>query len=253
MKELVSVIIPVLNPDLNPVQEKILHHCLESLANYPIVFITYKEADLSIIREHKQDIDVVYFSKEYFESRKALGRLFLMEDFYHQFSWASYLLIHELNSWVVKDELYYWCKSGYDFLKAGPVINRQGIVQDFFRSISRITGLSKIEKQSLDSSFQDNGLYLCLVERMIATLKNKQKTAYHYRHHDDLQNSDAIFWEIEANRFWQNLRKPTSIVQNYFGQHAGNQIVNLIESKEKLPFAFTGVNSTNIDHLPYFK
>lgn len=133
MKELVSVIIPVLDPNLNPTEERILHHCLEALANYPIVFITFEKADLSIIREHQKEIDVVYFPKEYFQSRETLGKLFLMEDFYHQFSWASFLLIHELNSWVIKDELYYWCKSGYDYLKAAPVSKKQGSFQNFLK------------------------------------------------------------------------------------------------------------------------
>lgn len=253
MKELVSVIIPVLDPDLSPTQERILHHCLEALHSYPIVFITFEKADLSIIKDHQKDIDVIYFPKEYFQSRQTLAKLFLMEDFYHQFSWANFLLIHELNSWIIKDELYHWCKQGYDYLKAGPVTQRQSSAEGFFNSITRIAGLNHTQKQVLGNSFQDNGLYLCLVERMITTLKSKQKTAYHYRHNDSLPNRDALFWEIEANRFWPNLRKPTKVVQNYFSRYADNQIVYHSELKDKLPFALTGVNSTNINDLPYFK
>ena len=106
MKELVSVIIPILEPDLSPTQERILHHSLEMLANYPIIFITFQTADLSIVREHQNEIDVVYFPKEYFQSRESLAKLYLMPDFYERFSWSSFLLIHELNSWVLKDELH---------------------------------------------------------------------------------------------------------------------------------------------------
>jgi len=253
MKELVSIIIPVPDPNLNPTQERILHHCLEALAKYPVIFITFEKADLGIIKEHKSDIDVIYFSKDYFQSRQTLAKLFLMEDFYHQFSWASFLLIHELNSWVVKDELFHWCKQGYDYLKAAPIQKNQGVFQDFFSGISKIAGLDQTTKQNIGNGFQDNGLYLCLVERMIATLQSKQKTAYQYRHNDDLLNRDAVFWEIEANRFWPDLRKPTPVVQNYFAQYADSQIIYPSVSKEKLPFALTGVNSTNIEGLPYFK
>ena len=250
MKELVTVIVPILDPNLNPVQERLLHHCLEVLTKYPIIFITYSNADLSIIREHRENIDVIYFPKEYFESRQSLARLLLMEDFYDQFSWSGYLLIHELNSWVVKDELYYWCKQGYDYLKAAPVISRKdsGLTNPF----ARISGLDNSQKQELGNGFKDNGIYLCLVERMVNTLKNKQKVAYQYRHQIEFTPSDAIFWEIEANRFWTNLRKPSGIVQNFFAQHI-DQMNNLkIITKEKLPFAVTGINTTNIDFLPLF-
>ena len=48
-----------------------------------------------------------------------------MEEFYERFNWADYLLIHELNSWIVKDELKYWCNQGYDFLKAAPVFENE--------------------------------------------------------------------------------------------------------------------------------
>ena len=253
MKELVSVIIPVPNPDLSPTQERILHHCLEALANYTIIFVTFEKADLGIIKDHRKDIDVIYFPKEYFQSRQTLAKLFLMEDFYEQFSWANFLLMHELNSWIIKDELHHWCKQGYDYLKAAPITKNKSVNTDFVSGISQFAGLNSTQKQSLGNSFQDNGLYLCLVERMIKILKSKEKTAYQYRHNNELSNRDSVFWEIEANRFWPNLRKPSRIVQNYFAQYADNQIINKLNIKEKLPFALTGINSTNIDGLPYFK
>jgi len=252
MKELVSVIIPIPDPNLSPTQERLLHHSIEALGRYPIIFITYPNADLSIIKEHKEDIDVIYFPKEYFVSRQALSKLLLMEDFYDQFSWSSYLLVHELNSWVVKDELYYWCKQGYDYLKAAPVIETEHKKSDFAKSLTQISGLSVIQKQVLGNNFQDNGLYLCLIERMISTLKSKQKVAYQYRHQDEFSNSDSVFWEIEANRFWPSLRKPSPIVQSYFAQHIDNIYPATKSTNPKLPFAYTGVNNRNIEALPFF-
>jgi hypothetical protein len=252
MKELVSIVIPIPEPDLSPMQERMLHHCLEALARYPVIFITFDNADLSIIREHKQDIDVVYFPKEYFESRETLAKLFLMEDFYDRLSWADYLLIHELNSWVVKDELYYWCKQGYDYIKASPVAIDQSQVHLSSRLVSGITGLTQAEKLQAGRYFQDNGLYLCKVQKMIETLKGKQKIAYQYRHQDDLINRDAVFWETETNRFWPQLQIPTRIVRNYFAKSVLDPSLDLSLSKEKLPFALTGINSKNITGMPYF-
>lgn len=246
MKELVSVIVPILDPQINPTEERLLHHCLKTLEKYPVIFIAYEGADLSIVKEHNEDIDVIYFPKKYFQSRAALAGLLLMEDFYDRFSWCDFLLIHELNSWVVRDELYYWCKQGYDYLKAGPMeddnIKRLGGI------ISRISGLKEDEKRLFGQAYANNGIYLCRIERMINTIKAKQKEVYQYRHSEDFSNADSVFWEMEANRFWPHLRKPTNIVRNHFAMDAAN--INL---NKTLPFALTGISKENIHHLPYFK
>jgi hypothetical protein len=222
-----------------------LHHALQVLSDYTIIFIAGEGADLSVVREHAEHIDVVSFPRRFFESRAHLGQLFLMSDFYDRFNWCDFLLIHELNSWVVRDELHYWCKQGYDYLKAEPILpnadNAPGMLK-------RITGLSDEEKRLYGSGYADNGLYLCLIERMTATLKSKQRIAHQYRHAANLPNPDSLFWEIEANRFWPHLRKPTDIVRSHFVQ-------NSVQYKEgtMVPFAFTGITRSNIHELPYFK
>ncbi|NIJ53354.1 DUF5672 family protein [Dyadobacter arcticus] len=245
MKELVSVLIPILNPQINPTEEKMLHHCLATLYKYPLIFITFEGADLSIIKEHNEEIDVIYFPKKYFRSRDHLASLFLLEDFYERFNWCDFLLVHELNSWVIKDELYYWCKQGYDYIKAAPVFQSGKQVNDDF--LSRVTGLKEDEKRAFGQGYTDNGLYLCQIEHMTKTLKSKKKEAYQYRN-NDLIHADSVFWDIEANRFWPYLRKPTAIVRQHFAQNAIN-----FNGAKSLPFALTGISRANIQYAPYFK
>lgn len=241
MKELVTVIVPILEPQINPTEEKLLHHALQILADYPIVFVAGEGADLSVVREHAEHIDVVHFPKHFFESRQHLGQLLLMADFYDHFNWCDFLLIHELNSWVVKDELHYWCKQGYDYLKAKPSLPDPGILK-------RISGLSGEEKQLYGAGYANNGLYLCRIERMTAALKGKRGVAHQYRHNANLPNADSVFWDLEANRFLPHLRKPTDIVRSHFAQF-GVQYQNAATS----PFALTGISRDNIHEIPYFK
>jgi hypothetical protein len=245
MKELVTVIIPVLEPQINPTEEKLLHHALDILAEYPVIFVAGEGADLSIVREHAENIDVVYFPRQFFESRQHLGQLFLMSDFYERFNWCDFLLIHELNSWIVKDELHYWCKQGYDYYKTGPAFANAG---DAPGMLKRISGLSQEEKRLYGSGYADNGLYLCRIERMTATLKSKRRLAHDYRHNPNLPNADSVFWDLEANRFLPHLRKPTDIVRSHFAQY-GVQYQN----GTTLPFALTGISHDNIHEIPYFK
>ena len=246
MKELVSVIIPILNPQINPTEEKLLHHCLETLSNYPLIFVTYQGADLSIVKEHHQELDVIYFPRKYFQSRDHLAALFLMEDFYERFNWCEFLLIHELNSWVIKDELHYWCKQGYDYLKAAPYFGSEKPVNDHI--FKRLLGLKDDEKRAFGQGYANNGLYLCRIEHTVKTLKSKKKEAYQYRHDDHLSYADSVFWDLEANRFIPHLRKPTHIVRKHFAQNALN-----FENSKSQPFALTGITRANIQDLPFFK
>lgn len=248
MKDLVTVIIPILDPNLSPTQEKLLHHCLSALDHYPVIFISYEGADLGIVREHKENADAVYFPKEYFQSRQTLAKLFLMEDFYDRFSWSDFLLIHELNTWIVKDELHYWCKQGYDYLKAAPITQNQ---EKYPKSTAILLGLNAAQKQIVAEGFNDNGLYLCHVQRMMKALQKKSKTAYQYRHDETTLNRDAVFWEVEANRLWPSLRKPTEPVQAYFAKSLSDSSLVSEDKNKTLPFAFTGITSTNIDGLPF--
>ncbi|QRR03737.1 DUF5672 family protein [Dyadobacter sandarakinus] len=244
MKELVTVIVPVLNPDINPVEERLLHHSLQMLSGYPLIFVTYEGADLSIVREHHEDIDIVHFPAEFFRSRDAFARLLLMEDFYLRFNWCDFLMVHELNSWIIKDELYYWCKQGYDFMKAGAAGHVPG---NFFQ---QLTGYSPAQKEAFASGFENNGLYLCRIERMLSTLAGLKKTAYQYRHDTSLHQADAVFWKCEANRLWPRLRKPSRIVTDHFARN----VADLAELKpDRLPFALTGITRANFNQIPFFK
>lgn len=245
MKELVSVIIPILERQIDPTEEKMLHHALNVLSGHPIIFVAGEHADLSVVHEHIYDADVVHFPKRFFESRQHLGQLFLMPDFYDRFNWCDFLLIHELNSWVVRDELYYWCKQGYDYIKSGPVLTGRPASPG---ALKRLSGLSDEEKQLYGTGYNDNGLYLCRIERMTGTLKSSRKTAHRYRHDAHLPNADSLFWDLEVNRFWPHLRKPTDMVIQHFAK-------NGIQSGggSELPFALTGITRNSIQDIPYFK
>ena len=248
MKELVSVLIPVLNPALTTFERKIIDHCLMALRKYSFIFVVSEKAEISELKEQYRNVDFVTFNEKHFKSRRSLAGLLLMEGFYERFSWSEFLLVHELNSWVVKDELHYWCKQGYDLLKAVPEIQ-----SGFFEDLARFRGLGDAQKKLIDIRFNDNGLCLCHIERCVRTLKNKKKEAYNYRHHPDLINSDSLFWELEANRFLPNLRRPTKIVQTRFSKNISGQVPAANADREAWSFGLTGVSEGNIENLPFFR
>jgi hypothetical protein len=243
----VSVLVPVLNPVLTPIEREILDHCCVALRKYSFIFVVSESAEISELKNSYEHADFITFNEKYFESRRTLASLFLMEGFYERFSWCDFLLIHELNSWIVKDELHYWCKQGYDFLKADPEGD-----SGFMNDLARLRGLSLDQKRVMDVGFNDNGLFLCHIERFVKTLKRKKKEAYEYRHHPDFVNVDALFWELEPNRFLPNLRRPTPIVQKRFSRNISQKTPEPNTDREMWSFGLTGVDATNIQGLPYF-
>jgi hypothetical protein len=237
-----------MNPILTPFEKKVLDHAIQALRKYSFIFVVAEGPETSSLKENYAHADFVTFPDKYFESRQTLASLFLMEAFYERFSWTEFLLIHELNSWVVKDELHYWCKQGYDYLRAD-VEDRIGT----FSNLARIRGLSEQQKKEMDRDFNFNGLAICHIERMLRTLKGKRKQAYAYRHNPSLQHKDCLFWELEANRFIPTLRRPTPIVQSRFSKNISGELPVLKQDREAWPFGLTGVSTSNIQDLPYFK
>lgn len=247
MKELVSVLIPIINPELSVLEEMVLRHTLEAVAKYPVILFTYDGADLSGIEINHHQLEVLKFKPKFFQSRQTLTNLFLMEDFYDRFSWNEYILIHELNSWIVKDEIHYWCKQGYDYLHTN--VDESSKVNDF----SKLFGLKDDQKKVYAKGFDGDGLKLCHVQRMINTLAAKKKEAYVYREQENLDNRDSLFWDLEANRLWPYLRKPTEIVQSRFSQNISKEGISFPNHRDAWPTAVTGVNVKNIDHLPFYR
>jgi hypothetical protein len=247
MKELVSVLVPILNTLLTPFETQLLDHCNTALSKYSLILVVSEGADVSSLTERYQRADIISFNEKYFRSRQTLSTLLLMEGFYERFSWSDFLLIHELNSWIVKDELHYWCKQGYDYLKADPIIS--GLVLNEF---SKIRGLTEAQKTLVDMAFNGNGLYLCNIERMIKTLQSSRKIAHAYRHQTAFINGDSLFWELDANRFWPKLRKPTKIVQTRFSRKLDEKMSFTNKDREAWPFGLTDINKHNIKDLPYF-
>ena len=91
------------------------------LNKYDLYFLTYKELDFSnykIIDEYKNDYKFVYFDKSYFESIKTYSDLCLTTELYKKFADYDYMFLYQLDGWIFKDELEYWCNQGYDYIGA---------------------------------------------------------------------------------------------------------------------------------------
>ena len=117
----VAIIIPIYKPQLNPNELLSLKQCLRILKKYPIIFIGPKELDTTIYQEACRDytpFKLQAFDDSYFNGIAGYNKLMLSPAFYKTFLPYKYILIYQLDAYVFKDELEYWCNQNYDFIGA---------------------------------------------------------------------------------------------------------------------------------------
>lgn len=118
----VCIVIPIYKDNPTELEKASFRQALKVLTNYDMVIYTHKELNLEIYhnlaRQFDKDLRVECFDKNYFSSVIGYNRLCLTVDFYKRVSTYEYMLIYQLDAWVFRDELEYWCNKGYDYIGA---------------------------------------------------------------------------------------------------------------------------------------
>ena len=120
--QLCSIVIPVYKESLDKYEELSFRQCLKILHDYPIIMVTHQALNLSnydlIAKEYDVQIKRCFFDEAYFSSVMGYNDLLMQKSFYQSFQSYRYILIYQLDAFVFRDELEYWCHQGYDFIGA---------------------------------------------------------------------------------------------------------------------------------------
>ena len=121
-KKMFCVVIPVYR-DL-VISEKIaleqMHKVLKDKTN--VYAVCPVDQDLS---EHKKifpELQETRLDPKWFKSTDTYSQLCLSEWFYDLFKEYRYMLICQLDVWIVKDEILEWCEKDYDYIGAPIVV-----------------------------------------------------------------------------------------------------------------------------------
>lgn len=119
--QLCSIIIPIYKEILSDTENISLRRCLLILGKYRICFVTFKQLNTSaytkICNLYNIKPSFEYFSKKYFlNGLHGYNQLLLTNQFYKRFLQFTYILIYQLDAYVFRDELEYWCKMNYSFI-----------------------------------------------------------------------------------------------------------------------------------------
>ena len=119
-KHKVAVVIPIYKNSLDEDEVSALQQALKVLHKHPIIFIAPTSLDFSFYLQffEKQAYFVWRFDDHSFSDINGYNQLMLSPSFYKRFLAYEFILIYQLDAYVFRDDLLYWCKQNYDFIGA---------------------------------------------------------------------------------------------------------------------------------------
>jgi len=118
----VIIVIPVYKEVIDTHEEISLEQCFKILRNYPVALVCANDFDVSLYVDLAEKMNksllVERFKKDFFESIQGYNKLMLSVNFYKRFRKYEYLLIHQTDAFVFRDELAEWCNMKYDYIGA---------------------------------------------------------------------------------------------------------------------------------------
>lgn len=109
------VLIPCFKPDLSPVEALSLRQCRAVLGRRDLRVVMPE--GLALPPEFA-GLEPEVFPPGYFKSTGTYSRLTLSLEFHDRFSGFEHMLIHQLDAYVFRDELDFWCTQTFDYVGA---------------------------------------------------------------------------------------------------------------------------------------
>ena len=116
------IVVPIYKAHLSDSEGVSLIQCCKILGKYDIALVCPNGLNVKeysdTFKKFDMRFEVEEFDKSFFESTKTYNILMLNADFYKRFSTYDFMLVYQLDAYVFKDELEYWCEQSYDFIGA---------------------------------------------------------------------------------------------------------------------------------------
>jgi hypothetical protein len=215
----VCVVVPVYRTALAKSERAALERCIAVLGAHPIAIVKPAALDLgSLLHSHPQLV-CESFADRYFADVAGYNELMLSDSFYARFGQFEYVLIHQLDAWVFRDDLLAWCDRGFDYIGApwlaDPQLpSRAALVQRalrrrMYRWLNRRARREPgMHYTQYAYSSGNGGFSLRRVARMREVLAKLHIQAETYRRGDLSGHHEDLFFCVEANRYWNRVQIP---------------------------------------------
>jgi hypothetical protein len=260
-KKQVAVVIPFYKPELTRLEEISLAQCLKVLSAHPVYAVKPQSIDLSGIAGCEKLTGILSFDDSFFNGIQGYNKLMLSPDFYQRFLDYEFILIHQLDAFVFRDELLKWCQKGYDYIGA-PWLKRLAN-PDFVKEWkTRLNTRYHIFVNTLengipsdrqfDNMVGNGGFSLRRVKKLYDLSIKLAAQIQQYHKREEHQYHEDVFWSIEVNRKWRRLKIPLYKTALLFSFE--NRLKqSFMHTRHKLPFGCHAWDQHIEYWRPYFK
>ncbi len=115
------IVIPLYKIPLSAFEQVSLDQCIKVLGKYDVYFVLPEHLEQQILPHHyikTRRVKYKIFNDEFFKDLPGYNRLMKFPGFYKAFLDYEFMLIHQLDAFVFRDELDYWCSLDYDDIGA---------------------------------------------------------------------------------------------------------------------------------------
>ncbi|MDR3218609.1 MAG: hypothetical protein LBU22_06445 [Dysgonamonadaceae bacterium] len=202
-RELVKVIVPVYKADLTGYEVLSLRQCCRVFAAYPIVIVKPESLDIRNLGEIYPQLEIASFDDDFFKNLASYNHLMLSSLFYKRFLDYEYILIYQLDAYVFRDELAFWCRKSYAYIGA-PWIKKKSFCKNTTNTIKHWMGVK--DKRPYSDAFYkvgNGGFSLRRVSLFYEIAEKEKDLIQTYLHpvpdHIAYMPED-IFWALEPHR-----------------------------------------------------
>lgn len=196
------VIIPIYRK-LQPEELHFLENGLIKTEGFEQVIVAPLELNIDDSFGGLQSLRKERFPNHYFENIAGYNQLMLSIDFYNRFANFEYLLIHQADVYLFKNELDYWCNQSYDYIGApwyrSEKLNKGALYSWLYRKLWQPI-LAKNRKNGwLYNKVGNGGLSLRRIPSAIKILTQCNPSLLNsYLHASSSNYNEDVFWSVEA-------------------------------------------------------
>ena len=212
-----AIVIPFYRESIRGYERIALEQCFKVLKNHPIIAVKPNSLVLSNDVKKFPFIEIISFDNNFFAGVQGYNSLMLSAQFYHAFLSYEFILIHQLDAFVFKDELEYWCSKPYDYIGA-PWL-RDCDHPDLFKAIKSnvkyyLHVRYDIRKNGEPTVYQyenrvgNGGFSLRRVDKFYELCLKWKPQIESYLAKEGHHFNEDRFWSVEVNRKHRNIKLP---------------------------------------------
>jgi hypothetical protein len=178
-----AIVIPIYKTTLNLLEQFSVDYLMTKTTERKIFFVAPRSLDLGYYRKRYFDINFELFEDHFFLSISGYNELLLHMGFYERFVKYDFMLIHQTDALLFKDNLTEWMNSGYAYIGApwpmAMVLNLNAELAEIFNG------------NRFEAFVGNGGFSLRSVSKSIFILKETNKLLSFWREHK--LNEDCFF------------------------------------------------------------